>query len=308
MNIDQTPPRVQSISSTLPSGEYGAGQIIDFVLNFSRPVFVTGTPWIPLRVNSTINVIKLNSTGNVTAGSTFDIQFGSETKYNVPFDASEAQMKTIIQSFTSVTGEICVSRHVAYSEVGWYGGSSTLFAATLDGGQNPAVVKVGVGVDSIVLTTAEYDVFRTGDKVYYSKGTGGTQIDGLIDGTDYFIVKATTPDVQLAATYAHAIAGVPTVIDLQAFASAAGTAHTLTSDFNLFEVSDVYTTEKLSLIHSLTHSLIDSLTRSLGRTGRIHEFRFDNYLRWGPSECHNHRCRRHNNPSIVWGFQRAVNR
>jgi hypothetical protein len=66
--------------------------------------------------------------------------------------------------------------------------------------------------------------FATGDKVTYSDG-GGTEIGGLNDGDDYYVIKVDANTIQLAASLADAIAG--TEIDLT---DGVGAAHTLTGE------------------------------------------------------------------------------
>ena len=66
--------------------------------------------------------------------------------------------------------------------------------------------------------------FATGDKVTYADG-GGTEIGGLTDGDDYFVIKVDANTIQLAATLEDAIAGDE--IDLT---DGVGAAHTLTGE------------------------------------------------------------------------------
>ena len=60
--------------------------------------------------------------------------------------------------------------------------------------------------DTITLTTAQYNSLRTGDVVQYKDG-GGTTITGLTDNGFYYIIRGTSPAVQLATTLANARAG-----------------------------------------------------------------------------------------------------
>ena len=79
--------------------------------------------------------------------------------------------------------------------------------------------------NKIYLRANTYDALYTGDRVTYSDG-GGTAINGLTTATDYYAVKtATSPYIQLASTYANAIAASPTIITLSA--GGAGSTHTL---------------------------------------------------------------------------------
>ena len=82
------------------------------------------------------------------------------------------------------------------------------------------------GADDVASNTITVTAhpFRNGDKVNYVDG-GGTQIDGLVDTTDYFITNATTNTVQLAATQADALHNNPTVLT---FTDGVGASHALT--------------------------------------------------------------------------------
>lgn len=92
----------------------------------------------------------------------------------------------------------------------------TATAKTFDGA---ADVEVVAASDAITITGHD---FETGNKVTYADG-GGTQIVGLVDGTDYYIIKASANTVKLATTAANAYAGTAIAI-----ADGVGAAHTLT--------------------------------------------------------------------------------
>jgi len=115
LNVSPEAPKVQKIETSIPSGEYGAGHKITIDLNFTRSVKVTGTPKIPLMVNQTVNVIRTNTTGNITVGSTFDLKYNSASRNNIPFDVTAAQLKTYIEGLASVSGTVCVYREAAYA-------------------------------------------------------------------------------------------------------------------------------------------------------------------------------------------------
>jgi len=76
--------------------------------------------------------------------------------------------------------------------------------------------------------------FATGDKVVYSTG-GGTAITGLVNNTNYYIIKSSSTAVKLASSYANATAG--TAINLTA--AGVGTAHTLANALDLPTASAV---------------------------------------------------------------------
>jgi hypothetical protein len=73
-------------------------------------------------------------------------------------------------------------------------------------------------VDDINLVTNSINKtnhrFVTGDVVLYSVN-GGTAIEGLVNNTNYFVIKVTDNQIKLATTFANALAG--TSIDLTAY-------------------------------------------------------------------------------------------
>jgi hypothetical protein len=78
--------------------------------------------------------------------------------------------------------------------------------------------------DEIVVASAFYSKIETGDKVTYSKGSGGTAIAGVAEGTVFLIKSGTANKISLATSEYKATTGDK--IDLTAVA-AGGTAHTL---------------------------------------------------------------------------------
>ncbi|GMH95725.1 hypothetical protein TrST_g6431 [Triparma strigata] len=115
VDVDNVRPRINRVHTDLTSAEYGAGHLIPIDVNFTRPVTVSGTPVIPLMVNSTVNVIRTNTTGNITSDSVFGLQFNGEARNNIPWDVSAAQLKTYIEAMGTVSGEVCVMRETAYN-------------------------------------------------------------------------------------------------------------------------------------------------------------------------------------------------
>lgn len=68
--------------------------------------------------------------------------------------------------------------------------------------------------------------FITGTKVTYSQGASATDISGLVDGTDYYVIGINKDYFRLAATAEDAAAGIPlTVSDF-----GTGVAHSFTTD------------------------------------------------------------------------------
>jgi hypothetical protein len=78
--------------------------------------------------------------------------------------------------------------------------------------------------DEIVVANAFYTKIETGDAVTYSKGSGGTAIAGVAEGTVFLIKSGTANKISLATSEYKATTGDK--IDLTAVA-AGGTAHTL---------------------------------------------------------------------------------
>jgi hypothetical protein len=89
-------------------------------------------------------------------------------------------------------------------------------AVTFNGATDVEVVAAS---DAITVTAHK---FVTGEKVTYADG-GGTQVVGLVDGTDYYVINATANTIKLATTAANALAGTAIAIS-----DGVGAAHTLT--------------------------------------------------------------------------------
>jgi hypothetical protein len=91
----------------------------------------------------------------------------------------------------------------------------------------PAAVTFN-GASAVDDTTEEITLtghpFATGDKVTYADGVG-TEIGGLTDGDDYYVIKVDANTIQLAASLEDALAG--TEIDLT---DGIGASHTLTGE------------------------------------------------------------------------------
>ncbi|GMH92534.1 hypothetical protein TL16_g12375 [Triparma laevis f. inornata] len=115
VDVDNTRPRINRVHTDLTSAEYGAGHLIPIDVNFTRPVTVTGIPVIPLMVNSTVNVIRTNTTGNITSDSVFGLTFNGESRNNIPWNVPAATLKTYIEAMGTVTGTVCVMRETAYN-------------------------------------------------------------------------------------------------------------------------------------------------------------------------------------------------
>lgn len=98
---------------------------------------------------------------------------------------------------------------------------------TFDG----TVATVTVGTDIIVIGP---HWFSTGDAVVYSNG-GGTSITPLVHNTVYYVIKSTSTSIQLALTYADAIA--LTEIDLTVVG--VGASHSIAQNVNATSASAI---------------------------------------------------------------------
>ena len=70
--------------------------------------------------------------------------------------------------------------------------------------------------------------FITGQRVTYSKGSGGTVITGLTDNTVYYVIREDNTKIKLATNSANAASG--TAINLTALGG--GTSHTVNVAFD----------------------------------------------------------------------------
>ena len=115
-------------------------------------------------------------------------------------------------------------------------------SVTVDGSNGSAVV---LASDKIVVS----NTFTNGDKVAYSNGNG-TDITGLVNGTEYFIVGASSSEFQLSATSGGA------AIALTALGT--GTAHSF--------IKRLGATHQLALVSSLSSILFDQTVSGLVAT------------------------------------------
>ena len=70
--IDTTAPTVSSVSSTLPNGRYGIGQVIPVTVTFTEPMTVTGTPQLTLATGSPAATAVGYTSGSGTTTLTFE--------------------------------------------------------------------------------------------------------------------------------------------------------------------------------------------------------------------------------------------
>lgn len=119
IEVSYSRPIIESVSANLSTGEYGAGEEVDFVVTFDREVAVSGTPALPLNVQSSIFVIDISTADAVLPGSFFNIVYEGKTSKPIPWDASASDVKDAVESLSSTTGDACVSRAPSLSAAGF---------------------------------------------------------------------------------------------------------------------------------------------------------------------------------------------
>ena len=180
------------------------------------------------------------STETITA-TAHGFSDGDEVTYTVPTG------QTAIGGLTSGTNYFVVSSATNTLKLAaTSGGSAINLTAPLSitaNGSSPSVVVLAT--NKIVVS----NTFTNGDKVAYSNGNG-TDITGLVNGTEYFIVGASSSEFQLAATSGGAAIALTAV--------GAGTAHTFTKRLGA--------THELALVSALTSIVFDQTVSGLVAT------------------------------------------
>ena len=69
-----------------------------------------GNPHLPLKVKSVIALIDTQSLGTSLSTSYFYIWYKNERSKSIPWNASSAFVKNVVEGMESVTGDVCVSR------------------------------------------------------------------------------------------------------------------------------------------------------------------------------------------------------
>ena len=133
ISVHDGPASISEIRSTADDGEYGAGHVIDFEVDFTHEVSlpstvlnissnpsnysirfikvaVDGSPQLPLRVKSNIALIDTVSLGTSLSTSYFYIWYKNERSESIPWDASAALVKIAVKKMQNVGGDVCVSR------------------------------------------------------------------------------------------------------------------------------------------------------------------------------------------------------
>jgi len=93
--IETIPPEVTNVSSSKPDGTYGTGEIINIMVTFSEPVYVTGIPQLTLETGSTDALIYYVS-GSGTDTLTFAYAVASgHTSSDLDYESINALSGTI---------------------------------------------------------------------------------------------------------------------------------------------------------------------------------------------------------------------
>ncbi len=177
------------------------------------------------------------STETITA-TAHGFSNGNEVTYTVPTGQSA------IGGLTSGTNYFVVSAATNSLKLAATSGGTAInltapLSVTIDGSSGSVVV---LATNKIVIS----NTFTNGDKVVYSNGNG-TDITGLVNGTEYFIVGASSSEFQLAATLGGA------AIALTALGT--GTAHSFTKRLGA--------THQLALVSVITATVFDQTVSGL---------------------------------------------
>ena len=185
------------------------------------------------------------STETITA-TAHGFSNGDEVTYTVPTGQSA------IGGLTTSTNYFVVSATTDTLKLAATSGGAAInltapLSVTVDGSNGSAVV---LASNKIVVS----NTFTNGDKVAYSNGNG-TDITGLVNGTEYFIVGASSSEFQLSATSGGA------AIALTALGT--GTAHSFTKRLGA--------THQLALVSSLSSILFDQTVSGLVATPDVQD-------------------------------------
>jgi hypothetical protein len=178
------------------------------------------------RIQAYYNNKDIKLVGRSGSISTYEIEVpdgGSVADYNTP-DIAIGESCTCPEGYTLVLGSenYIVSIPLAGTEDLSDATAQDTYAATIATKYFPAITFDGAADVATDQITEVAHGFVTGTRVTYADG-GGTQVVGLVDGTDYYVIKVDDDTISLATTEANAKAG--TVITL---ADGIGAAHTLT--------------------------------------------------------------------------------
>jgi hypothetical protein len=194
---------------TLPSHGYIQGELVQYDARGQQPIagLTTATPYYVIFVDG--DNIKLATTPeNAESGTAVDLQ-----------DSPAGVGRHTLTSLSQTPDGIYEVESVP---------TSSSFTARARGSV-PAIEKVFNPRTSIDLVQSAFKIpshgFITGTKVTYSQGESATDVAGLVDSTDYFVVPINRDYFRLASTQDNADAGITlTVSDF-----GTGIAHSFTT-------------------------------------------------------------------------------
>ena len=175
------------------------------------------TAYFAVKVDA--NTIKVaSSLSNAQAGTTITLTGTGNNAQTLEGDTATAS--ATVSAAGKVTGVSITAVGSDYQSV-----PAVTIAAPADETLDLTDANVAIlADDEIVVASAFYSKIETGDKVTYSKGSGGTAIAGVTEGEVFLIKSGTANKISLATSEYKATTGDK--IDLTAVA-AGGTAHTL---------------------------------------------------------------------------------
>ena len=176
-------------------------------------------------VTTTANTVNIDYATETITATAHGFTNGDQVTYTVPAG------QTAIGGLVSGTNYFVVSAATNSLKL-----SATSGGAAINLTPPPSVTINGSSPSVVVLASNKIvisNTFTNGDKVAYSNGNG-TDITGLVNNTEYFIVNASSSEFQLAATSG----GTPIVLT----AVGAGTAHSFTKRLgSLHEIAQINT-------------------------------------------------------------------
>lgn len=101
---------IKSIKILADDEEHGSGKFIDFEVAFTHEVAAVGIPELQLNISSLAAFINTEQLGTTLSKSYFYIWYNGERSESISWDASSEQMKEAIETISSITGSVCVSR------------------------------------------------------------------------------------------------------------------------------------------------------------------------------------------------------
>ncbi|RZA25696.1 MAG: LamG domain-containing protein [Proteobacteria bacterium] len=160
--IDATPAVVSSVTSVKPDGAYGAGNVIDIVVNFSRPVIVLGaTPQLALNTIPPSSASYLSGSGSSALTFRYTVQSGE-----VSSDLDYANTSAFISNSATIRNGI-IDAVLSFPAPGAAGSLSASKALVIDGA-SPAPNLVGPGgfvtaIDGVAIPAINIDSSSGGD-------------------------------------------------------------------------------------------------------------------------------------------------